>query len=144
MPCSRSARRPSVSSDRSGASLPRALLVTETASIWSSKIAFESYSRRPMSVDLPSSTEPAVAILRSSLILEITFLLAVFHPGFADAVVGAGGTPLCHAGGRHLGDDLLGGLGIGLDAAGAGRVADRAVAHLLGEDRLAVAGLDEA
>ena len=32
-----------------------------TASSWSSKIALESSSSRPMSVDFPSSTDPAVA-----------------------------------------------------------------------------------
>ena len=35
--------------------------VASTASSWSSKIALESSSRRPIRVDLPSSTEPAVA-----------------------------------------------------------------------------------
>ena len=65
MPCSRSARRPSVSSARSGASWPRAREVDSTAVSWSSKIALESNSNRPISVDLPSSTEPAVASLSS-------------------------------------------------------------------------------
>src|SRR4051794_15972757 len=68
MPCSRSARRPSVSRARSGTSWPRERLVASTALSWSSKIAFESYSRRPMSVDLPSSTEPAVAMRSNALI----------------------------------------------------------------------------
>ena len=36
-------------------------LVASTASSWSSKIDLESSSSRPMRVDLPSSTEPAVA-----------------------------------------------------------------------------------
>ena len=31
-----------------------------SAESWSSKISFCSYSNRPMSVDLPSSTEPQV------------------------------------------------------------------------------------
>ena len=35
--------------------------VASTASSWSSKIALESSSSRPIRVDLPSSTEPAVA-----------------------------------------------------------------------------------
>ena len=41
--------------------------VASTASSWSVKIAFESYSSRPMSVDLPSSTLPAVASRRRSM-----------------------------------------------------------------------------
>src|SRR6478609_7422412 len=53
MPCSRSARRPSVTWARSS---------------WASSNDFESSSSRPISVDLPSSTEPAVAIRRRSLI----------------------------------------------------------------------------
>ena len=42
MPCSRSERRPSVSSDRSVYSWPLETLVASTASSWSSKIDFES------------------------------------------------------------------------------------------------------
>ena len=38
-----------------------------TAASWSSKMAFESNSSRPMSVLLPSSTEPAVANRRMSV-----------------------------------------------------------------------------
>ena len=61
MPCSRSARRPSVRRARFVCSAPIASLDRSTASSWSSKIDFESRRRRPMRVDLPSSTEPAVA-----------------------------------------------------------------------------------
>src|SRR5690606_1566233 len=43
------------------------LLARSTASYWSSKTALLSYSSRPISVLLPSSTEPAVAIRRMSL-----------------------------------------------------------------------------
>ena len=35
-------------------------LASSTADIWSSKMLLASYSSRPISVDLPSSTEPAV------------------------------------------------------------------------------------
>ena len=42
MPCSRSARSPSVSRARLVYSSPRALLVRSTAASWSSKMAFES------------------------------------------------------------------------------------------------------
>ena len=41
--------------------------VASTASSWSAKIALASSSSRPMSVDLPSSTEPAVAKRRRSI-----------------------------------------------------------------------------
>jgi hypothetical protein len=61
MPCSRSARRPSVIAARSGPSPSR-----ETASSWSAIRSFVSSRSRPISVDLPSSTEPAVARRSSS------------------------------------------------------------------------------
>ena len=61
MPCSRSARRPSVSSARLAYSSPRSELVRSIDSIWSVKMLFESYNSRPISVDFPSSTLPAVA-----------------------------------------------------------------------------------
>jgi hypothetical protein len=67
MPCSRSARRPSVSSARFVTSSPRSLLVRSTAASWSSRIDFESYSSRPIIVLFPSSTEPAVANRRMSI-----------------------------------------------------------------------------
>src|SRR4051794_1229877 len=67
MPCSRSARSPSVSSARFMPSSPRSFVECSSASSVSSKICFESYSNRPMSVDLPSSTDPAVAKRSSSI-----------------------------------------------------------------------------
>jgi hypothetical protein len=57
MPCSRSASRPSVSSDRS-IGLPAAR--RSSTSSWSARMARLSNSRRPISVLLPSSTLPAV------------------------------------------------------------------------------------
>ena len=39
--------------------------------------------------------------------LEVALALAVFHGGFADPVVGAGGAPLGDPGGRDLVDDLV-------------------------------------
>ena len=66
MPCSRSARRPSVSSARLVYSSPRSRDVRSTASSWSANMDFESNSKRPISVDFPSSTLPAVASLSSS------------------------------------------------------------------------------
>ena len=65
MPCSRSDRSPSVSKARSVYSSPRLAEVASMEASWSSKMPFESNSRRPMRVDLPSSTDPAVA-MRSS------------------------------------------------------------------------------
>src|SRR6266545_1432872 len=145
MPCSRSARSPSVSSARLVYSSPRSWLVRSTASSWSSKIDFESYRSRPMSVDLPSSTEPAVANRSMSMLIgrapllarrlaapwswsEVAFLLAVFHGRFAGAVVGAGLAAFGDAGGRDLLDDLIKRGGHRLDRAGAAHVAYGAVA----------------
>src|SRR4051794_28175288 len=150
MPCSRSARRPSVRRARSGASWPRLREACSTASNWSVRTDLESCSRRPTSVDLPSSTEPAVAN-RSSVVaessstvivvmLEVPLALAVFHRGLGELVVGPGGAPLGEPGRGDLGDDLLQGHRVGVDGAGAGHVADGAVAHLPLLDRLAVLG----
>src|SRR5438067_13202669 len=101
-------------------------------SIWSTKICFESKRRRPISVDLPSSTEPAVTSLSSSA-LKVTDTLAVLHRRLAHAVVGARLAALGHARCRDLGDDLLDRCRIGQHTAGAGHVADRAEAHRCGE-----------
>src|SRR5918995_7359860 len=93
-----------------------------------------------MSVDLPSSTEPAVANRRSSMcsqpFLEVALALAVFHAGLADAVVGPRGAALGDAGHRGLLDDRLDTHCRRLDGAGAGGVAhgaeaDRALLELL-------------
>src|SRR6478752_5377652 len=65
MPCSRSARRPSVSNARSAAVSPRSRLTRSTAASWSESTDFVSWRSRPTRVDLPSSTEPAVASRRS-------------------------------------------------------------------------------
>ena len=82
-----------------------------------------------MSVDLPSSTEPAVANRSISAIRNSPLSLAVFHAGLADAVVGPGGAPLGDARGGHLDDHLVDRRRGRLDRAGAGRVADGAEAH---------------
>ena len=62
MPCSRSAARPSTSSAKSMSPpcVPTFFESASSAASWSSKIIFESYSRRPISVLLPSSTLPQV------------------------------------------------------------------------------------
>src|SRR5918997_2139999 len=122
MPCSRSARRPSVRSARFTYPSPRRSDVSSTCSSWSSKMDFVSYSSRPISVDLPSSTDPAVANRTSSEVrcltglpfvaapgatLEVALLLAVLHRGLGHAVVSARLTALGDPGGRDLGNDVL-------------------------------------
>src|SRR6476619_4112336 len=166
MPCSRSARRPSVSRARSAAVRPRSRLTRSTAASWSDRTDFVSWSRRPTRVDLPSSTDPAVA-RRSSvaaisrfLLLgsprsigarnerrtswgcsEIALLLAVLHGGLGDPVVGARGAALGQRGGGHLEDDVGVRAGRGVDRPGARHVTDGAVAHEPGLDRLVASGL---
>src|SRR5215470_2576944 len=112
--------------------------------------ALESYSSRPMSVDLPSSTEPAVARRRSVAIRiprssrkrssEVPLPLAVFHPGLRDPVVGAGGAALGQPGHRGLGYHLGDRSGKRFHASGAGDVADGAEPHSLLDDLLVLAG----
>src|SRR5215207_253849 len=96
-----------------------------------------------MSVDLPSSTEPAVANRRSSMcvsqpFLEVALALAVFHAGLTDAVVGPRGAALGDAGHRGLLDDRLYARCHRLDGAGAGGVAHGAKADGTLLDLLAV------
>src|SRR3954462_402489 len=151
MPCSRSARRPSVRRERSSEpSRPC------RSSSWSARIAFASWSRRPISVDLPSSTEPAVARRSRSdratdaapcpllpLPLEVAGNLAVLHGGLADAVVGARLAALGDLRRGDLGHDVVqGGRGRG-DRAGAAHVADRAIADARVERLLAFDQLHE-
>src|SRR3954471_18042418 len=150
MPCSRSARSPSVRRERSSApSRPC------RSSSWSARIALASWSRRPISVDLPSSTEPAVARRSRSeratepypwplppWRLEVAGNLAVLHRGLAGAVVGARLAALGDLRGGDLGDDrveLRGGRG---DGARAAHVADGPVAHARRERLLALDQLD--
>src|SRR3954452_4980287 len=148
MPCSRSARRPSVSRERSSApSRPW------RSSSWSARIAFASCSSRPIRVDFPSSTEPAVARRSRSeraieprplpLPLEVAGNLAVLHRGLADAVVGARLAALGDLGCRDLGDDVVQGGRGRRHRAGAAHVADRAVAAARAERLLALDELDE-
>src|SRR3954453_1399503 len=119
-----------------------------------------------MSVLLPSSTEPAVAMRRMSLraiamscacsaaaewsrpalrreASEVPLLLPVLHGGVTDLVVATGGAALGHAGHRDLGDDLLDGGRVREHGGGEVGVADRAVAHRLPADLLAVPRRDE-
>src|SRR5918997_3423102 len=149
MPCSRSARNPSVSSAKSGcapAAPPRSRVTRVTASSWSARMEEVSCSNRPTRVDLPSSTEPAVVsrsrdeaapVIRMGLSSEVALPLAVLHGGRGQPVVGAGGAALGEPAGGDLGEDGLDGRGGGLHRAGAGRVADGSEAHRLRDDLLA-------
>src|SRR5712692_2308248 len=154
MPCSRSASSPSVSNDKSRASCPRLLEARATAASWSSKIARVSWSSRPISVLLPSSTLPAVikrstprsptagalrSISPSKLISEVSLLLAPFHGRFGGLVVHARRPALSDSGQRGLGDDLGCRRRIGLDRAGATDVADSSKAYRQLFDGLAFA-----
>src|ERR1700719_4761445 len=165
MPCSRSARRPSVSSARSSAPAPpRRSLASATCSSWSSKTCSESYSRPAISVLLPSSTAPAVVKRSRSSVtarrlrerdhpgargsarpqkslwraLEVARLLAVLHRRLRHAVVGARLAALGDARGGDLGHHLGQRGGLRAHPAGAAHVTDGAVAHGLGEHLLAV------
>src|SRR3954454_6325485 len=119
MPCSRSESRPSVSSARSMVSSPRRALTSAMCASWSARISLESYSSRPISVDLPSSTDPHVTRRTSPPAawacagviggppLEVPLPLAVLHRGLRHPVVGAGLAALGDPRGGDLGDDLL-------------------------------------
>src|SRR4051812_27340348 len=111
-------------------------------SSWSAMICFVSYSRRPISVDLPSSTEPQVTSRSSSVAascstLEVADTLPVLHRGLRRAIVRARLAALADPGGGDLRPDLLERRRARLDRAGAAHVADRAEAHR-GRERLLV------
>src|SRR5690242_11521976 len=162
MPCSRSARSPSVSRARSVYSSPRRRLVSSTCSSWSANTCFESNSRQPIRVLLPSSTEPAVA-MRSVLarrsttgsgwplpsmtvsleVLEVAATFPVFHGRLANTVVRARLAALGDARGGDLLHHCLERLGPRLHRAGARHVAHCPVAHARLERLLAVDQLDE-
>ena len=76
IPCSRSARRPSVRSARFTSSLPLLRDASSTASSWSSNIDLESYRSLPINVLFPSSTLPAV-VKRSNCIFRYPFVFCV-------------------------------------------------------------------
>src|SRR3954469_21305301 len=162
MPCSRSARRPSVRRERS-----RAPSRPCRSSSWSARIALASWSRRPISVDLPSSSAPPVrvvcprspgpAVARRSRSeratepypwplrpwpLEVAGNLAVLHRGLADAVVRARLAALGDLRGGDLGDDRVERRGGRSDGARAAHVADGPVAHALRERLFALDQLD--
>src|SRR5580658_9725634 len=143
MPCSRSARSPSVTKDRSMSSMPRLRDAWATASSWSSKSWRVSKRRRPIRVDLPSSTDPMAANRRRSVAagaplaagagggrvaesmrLEVSLALSVLHRRLREPVVGTRGAPLGQTGGGDLGDDLVDRDRLGAHGTGAGGVAD--------------------
>jgi hypothetical protein len=87
MPCSRSARRPSVSESQFAAVARDPAFLT--ASSWSSYRLLLSCSSRPISVDLPSSTLPAVVnrsrpeiLFRGRPMLEVPLALLQLHRAF--------------------------------------------------------------
>src|SRR5579862_1142550 len=73
---------------------------------------------------------------------EIALALTVLHRGLGDAVIGAGLAALGDPGGGDLADHLFEGAGVRTHGAGAGHVADRAVANRGRERVLAVHELD--
>src|SRR5580698_5954201 len=136
MPCSRSARRPSVTKDRSTSPSPRR---SDAVSIAVS---------RSMRVLFPSSTDPIVAKRRRSMVstpssgppaggepgnvvmgLEVPLTLAVFHRGLREAVVRPGCPALGDSRRGDLTDDLLHRVGGGAHCTRAGGVADGAEAY---------------
>src|SRR5690242_13127839 len=144
MPCSRSASRPSVSSDRSTSSCPRRLEARATAASWSSNMARVSCSSLPISVLLPSSTLPAVmkrstprsstacawrSISPRSAMSEVAFLLASLHGGLGGLVVHARRAALGDRGQGGLGDHLRRRARLRFDRAGAADVANGSEAH---------------
>src|SRR6188472_1205036 len=148
IPCSRSARRPSVRRARFTYPSPRRSLVASTCSSWSTMTCFESKSSRPSRVDLPSSTEPHVTRRRSSVPsavngLEVADTLPVLHRGLREAVVGARLAPLRDPRRRDLADDLVNRRCARTDTAGAGHVAHGAEADGLRERLLVRISLDE-
>src|SRR5580692_11594561 len=155
MPCSRSARNPSVTMERSTSPSPRRSDAVSMAVSWSSRSWRVSKRSRPMSVLLPSSTDPMVAKRRRSMVsaptsappaggepgrvvmgLEVALALAVLHRRLREAVVGPGGPPLRDARTGDLADDLLHGVGARAHRARAGGVAHGAEAHGLLADLL--------
>src|SRR6187402_3947683 len=153
MPCSRSARRPSVSSARLKKPSPRRSLVSSTCSSWSDITCFVSKSRRPINVDLPSSTEPHATSRRSSVdsaagprsaaSLEVPDTLPVLHRRLAHLVVGPRLAPLGDPRRRDLAHDGVDRSCSGAHAAGAAHVAHGAEPHVLLERVLVGVALDE-
>src|SRR5260221_451145 len=139
MPCSRSAGSPSASNDRSMPAWPRRLLDFSIEESWSSNIALVSYSSRPISVLLPSSTLPALEkrsmpvstgdMVSIADTLKVSFLLAQLHRSFRCLVVHARSASFRDAGRRGFDDDLLRIGRVGFHRAGAGHVSHGTKPH---------------
>src|SRR5581483_1153853 len=115
-------------------------------SSWSERICFVSKSSRPMRVDLPSSTEPAVTSRSSSvsrISSEVADTLAVLHRRLADAIVRTRLAALGHACRRDLADDVVDRARLAQHAARARHVADRTEADGRPERLLIGVALDE-
>src|SRR5882724_4464432 len=67
IPCSRSARNPSVSKEKSTGPVERLMRLFLMEASWSSYTVLESCNSLPIKVDLPSSTLPAVVKRNNSL-----------------------------------------------------------------------------
>src|SRR5665809_112397 len=92
-------------------------------------MALESSSSRPISVDLPSSTERrwrTAAGPWTAQPSEVALSLAVLHGGLTEAVVTTGGAALGDPRDGDLVDDLGDGRCLGLHAAGERQVPDGA------------------
>ena len=137
MPCSRSARRPSVSSARSGAPFLRDRL--QRVRVERLGVVEQAADQRRLAVvDRARGGEAEQA--RPP---EVALPLAVLHGGLRHTVVGARLAALGDPRGGDLGDDVLQRHGARAHRAGARHVAHRAVADPLGERLLAVHPLDE-
>src|SRR5438045_5124718 len=147
MRCWRSSSSPSSNSEKSISPpvVPNGRDSRSNASIWSANTSSALKRRRPISVDLPSSTEPQVrnrrrprwtatgrAIASSGIrtrpASEIALALLALHRGVAVAVDQAA---LAFRAARlaQFGDDLADGRGLGVDRAGQWIAAERAEAH---------------
>src|SRR4051812_37334395 len=113
-------------------------------SSWSARICFVSNSSRPISVDLPSSTEPAVTRRQSwvSARLEVADTLAVLHRRFADAIVGARLAAFRDARRGDLGDYLVERRRVADYTAGTRHAPDPAEPHCRLERRLLGVAVD--
>src|SRR6185312_9989037 len=138
IPCSRSARRPSVSSARSISPASLFLLCFSSAASWSVRMLLLSYSNRPMRVLFPSSTLPAVMNRSKSILkLKVTVLFSVFHGGFGHLVVYARLAAFAGACSRYFTDDIFDGRSRRLHRRSACHVPDGTIPDLFSLDTVA-------
>src|SRR5688500_11730209 len=158
MPCSRSARSPSVNNEKSTSPAEPPVRVApradarRTAESWSSKIPPVSWRSRPISVDLPSSTEPITTMRRSSFCSclrrycstsssiswasEVAFTLLHFHRAFL-VVIDEAALTLAVGREQHLADDRRQRGRVRTDRARQRIAAERPEPHHLGAWHLA-------